>query len=792
MKIPSPILVSTILLLLCSPLQAAYLEYTTGSKTYTVDGLKGTNPYIGTDPESRTLLRSGGQWTFTLEPGDSLKSSIPAYNYQESILAKKKGDPVTPYLRIHEPRYAEKRIKAWSSDQMMDASLVYAWIYEDKILAVTAVPARSKHTAALELNPEYKSGSLRIFAFKNGKILPPSFSDFDRLALASIEGDLKTLKKARITRKTRSADNETLLHFAAMAGNTDSIRYLIEEAKLKIDAETKKDENSPLTLAVDRGRTRAVQALLELGANPNQKNRYQESPIVFAARNGATEIFKLIAEAGGDFVDKQAEFQTNITGLSHPIHLRTDNIANGTYSSALLIAADKGYAQIVSYILNSDTKTKRLTPNPNVARYIVDQMAFRNEVPTAIKALKLLSPKIGSIDNGRTLLHSFAQYGSIEVLTKILELEGLLDSVDETGKTPLHFAASAGNTDALSWFIEKGVDLQAEHYLQHPPLWLAIGKQQYSAVNALVTLGANPNQLHPKTQLHPIEYLILKAKPGVASKFTGFQWPSRNRTTARVIIKLIRNDDAELLAAYHSAQPDLFEALQGIPPESIMQYYQSKRSLELYAKIKGDPSLAQLKAPVKSTQIADTLVNGKKQRYPKKLYDSYGPMTFPVTFVLGPNGRCIFPKTPDFVPDEVQRYVERQVSRFSLVESERSKFELLSVLNFEMNLPSKLERTFFDQNGVDLKHVSEKPRPNKMATPMYPYSLRAQGLAGKVVVELIITAKGEVLNPRALSYTHPAFVQPAIEAIKRSSFHPAKLDGENVATRVRLPILFNI
>ena len=87
---------------------------------------------------------------------------------------------------------------------------------------------------------------------------------------------------------------------------------------------------------------------------------------------------------------------------------------------------------------------------------------------------------------------------------------------------------------------------------------------------------------------------------------------------------------------------------------------------------------------------------------------------------------------------------------------------------------------------------TEPPVPVRTVAPKFPDSMRRDGTSGLVTVSCLIDEKGNVTEPKVLKSTNDAFSEPALEALKKWKFKPAKKDGEAVAIRVSIPVQFNI
>jgi periplasmic protein TonB len=84
----------------------------------------------------------------------------------------------------------------------------------------------------------------------------------------------------------------------------------------------------------------------------------------------------------------------------------------------------------------------------------------------------------------------------------------------------------------------------------------------------------------------------------------------------------------------------------------------------------------------------------------------------------------------------------------------------------------------------------EPPVPVRTVAPIFPEELRRMGTSGIVTVSILIDEKGNVTEPKVIKTSNEAFSQPAVDALTRWKFKPAKQAGEAVAMRVNIPIQF--
>jgi protein TonB len=76
--------------------------------------------------------------------------------------------------------------------------------------------------------------------------------------------------------------------------------------------------------------------------------------------------------------------------------------------------------------------------------------------------------------------------------------------------------------------------------------------------------------------------------------------------------------------------------------------------------------------------------------------------------------------------------------------------------------------------------------------PIYPMIARRLGKEGRVILRLTIDDRGNLLNVEVVEKAGYGFTQAAVDAVKRSTFLPAKKDGRTIISRAILPIRFTL
>ncbi|MBI4502154.1 MAG: TonB family protein [Gemmatimonadetes bacterium] len=98
--------------------------------------------------------------------------------------------------------------------------------------------------------------------------------------------------------------------------------------------------------------------------------------------------------------------------------------------------------------------------------------------------------------------------------------------------------------------------------------------------------------------------------------------------------------------------------------------------------------------------------------------------------------------------------------------------------------------------GVAYAEAIVEERPELISSPPveYPGLLRQAGIAGEVLVEVVIdtTGRAEPKTLRIVRSSHPAFEQPAKDVVLKSVFRPGRVGGRPVRVLVDLPVSFSI
>ena len=94
------------------------------------------------------------------------------------------------------------------------------------------------------------------------------------------------------------------------------------------------------------------------------------------------------------------------------------------------------------------------------------------------------------------------------------------------------------------------------------------------------------------------------------------------------------------------------------------------------------------------------------------------------------------------------------------------------------------------ENTAAANDFDERPVPVKAVPPVYPPEMLRAGTSGLVSVEVVIDESGNVAERTVIRSSRSEFEKPALDAVRRWKFKPARKSGAAVKARIVLPIQF--
>ncbi|XP_015243167.1 PREDICTED: ankyrin-3-like isoform X6 [Cyprinodon variegatus] len=182
----------------------------------------------------------------------------------------------------------------------------------------------------------------------------------------------------------------------------------------------------------------------------------------------------------------------------------SQSIATEDGFTPLAVALQQGHDQVVSLLLENDTKGKVRLPALHIAARKDDTKAaallLQNDHNADVESKMMVNR---TTESGFTPLHIAAHYGNINVATLLLNRGAAVDFKARNDITPLHVASKRGNTNMVRLLLERGAKIDARTKDGLTPLHCGARSGHEQVVEMLLNRGA-PILSKTKNGLSPL------------------------------------------------------------------------------------------------------------------------------------------------------------------------------------------------------------------------------------------------------------------------------------------------
>ncbi|MFP3016488.1 MAG: ankyrin repeat domain-containing protein [Wolbachia sp.] len=261
--------------------------------------------------------------------------------------------------------------------------------------------------------------------------------------------------------QVKDKHNRTPLGLADQEGYTN-IAQMIEQRQSDLDEE--------LLTAVQDGDLDKVKSLVSQNANVNTTDMYSWTPLHWAAFKDRLEIAKFLIEKNAD-IDAEDKGPYG----KKPIHVAAEN--NSKDIIELFLSKGVGI---------NDTDKQGYTP--------LHYAAWRGRLEVAKFLIEEYANSIFKYNNGSTLPCDAPLSNHFHIIKCSIGEKNILEIRDNSGRVPLHCAASNGKLDVVKYFIdEEKVDVNIKDNGYWTPLHWASWGGHLDIAKYLVDKRANIN-----------------------------------------------------------------------------------------------------------------------------------------------------------------------------------------------------------------------------------------------------------------------------------------------------------
>uniref|UniRef100_A0A8C1RW79 Ankyrin 2a, neuronal n=1 Tax=Cyprinus carpio TaxID=7962 RepID=A0A8C1RW79_CYPCA len=294
------------------------------------------------------------------------------------------------------------------------------------------------------------------------------------------------------------SDSNTSFLRAARAGNIEKVLDFLKSGQ---DIATCNQNGlNALHLAAKEGHVELVEELLERGATVDSSTKKGNTALHIACLAGQKEVAKLLVK-----ILYMAAQENHLDVVRYLLENGgNQSIATEDGFTPLAIALQQGHNQVVSLLLEHDTKGKVRLPALHIAARKDDTksaaLLLQNDHNADVQSKMMVNR---TTESGFTPLHIAAHYGNVNVATLLLNRGAAVDFTARNGITPLHVASKRGNTNMIALLLDRGSQIDAKTRDGLTPLHCAARSGHDTAVELLLERGA-PILARTKNGLSPL------------------------------------------------------------------------------------------------------------------------------------------------------------------------------------------------------------------------------------------------------------------------------------------------
>jgi len=325
---------------------------------------------------------------------------------------------------------------------------------------------------------------------------------------------VKTLVSLGASCDIQDVNGKTALHVSAETGSVEVAKFIVErqdvcywEASLKYEAFDRgitklkllnlrdNDGHTPLHLAAAAGNTSTVPYLLSAGSDVRSCNTRGEYPLTLAARYGRNDTVKLLLQSCSavncEVIVNSALRAAIVDGQVDTTALLLESgaaVSGGENEKPIHVASRMGHKEIVSQLLQYGASLTSRTETGNTALHLASETGHLSLVKYLVKldSNGLNNPNY----ENETPLHLSARSGRYYLVTYFTEKGCNINAPSANGATCLHVASENGHYRTVEYLLKHGAEVNAVNSADQTPLLIAASRGQTRIVELLLLHNA--------------------------------------------------------------------------------------------------------------------------------------------------------------------------------------------------------------------------------------------------------------------------------------------------------------
>ena len=359
------------------------------------------------------------------------------------------------------------------------------------------------------------------------------------LCVAAKEGHQEVVKEMMSDDKlTRERMAMKALPFAAGSGHEDMVELLLKEVPIEVlrgsneapravakaaeqghqgvverllaaglDVDLESDGYTPLQQACWNCRRDMVEYLLATGADVNKATNFmQRTPLFLSSIIGHREVVELLLDAGAE-VDKTDEkgqsplYASSVRGRKDVVKLlldagaEVDKMTDRDGCTPLVAASSEGHREVVKLLLDGGAEVDKADNAGRMPLFHAGSWDHTEVVQVLLDSGADLDREVNRYP-GATRLHWASKVGLLGMVRSLLEAGADVNSQDDKGETPLHWAARGGNdcSAVAELLLASGAEVDKESNILTFPLSIAAEYGNTKVCSVLLRAGADINK----------------------------------------------------------------------------------------------------------------------------------------------------------------------------------------------------------------------------------------------------------------------------------------------------------